>query len=138
MTLRVVIDAPAKLDLAEDLLEEFHGAAIEAVEDAAQLLLDEIVRVLRLRQGSAETAAPAGEPPEQDTGALAASFRLLPGRVRGAVAFSGIRSNHPGANRLEWGFTDIRGIRTLPHPFIMRSVRATEGPINALLKQRLS
>ena len=146
MTLRVVIEAPAKLDLADELLEEFHAGAKAAVTGASQLLLTEVQRLLRQRKGTARTAAPAGEPPEEDTGALANSFRLIPASVRtpvfakgyGAEARSGIRSNDPGGNRLEFGFTDLRGIRTLPHPFLAPAIANTEGAIEALLRERLS
>jgi hypothetical protein len=146
MTLRVVIEAPDKLDLAEELREEFVQEAKAAVTDASQLLLTEVQRLLRQRKGTAQTVAPAGEPPEEDTGELANSFRLIPASIRtpvaakgyGAEARSGIRSNHPGGNRLEVGFTDIRGVRTLPHPFLAPAIATTEGPIEALLRERLS
>jgi hypothetical protein len=145
MTLRVVIDAGEKLDLADELREEFVAEAKAAVTDASQLLLSEVQRLLRMRKGTRATVAPAGEPPEEHTGELANSFRVIPATIRtpvqakgyGAEARSGIRSNHPGGNRLEFGFTDIRGVRTLPHPFIAPAIKTTEGAIEALLQERL-
>ena len=145
MTLRVVIDAGEKLDLADELREEFVAEAKAAVTDGAQLLLTEVQRLLRLRKGTKKTAAPEGEPPEEDTGALANSFRVIPASIRtpvqakgyGAEARSGIRSNDPGGNRLEFGFLDLRGVRTLPHPFIAPAIKNTEGAIEALIQERL-
>jgi hypothetical protein len=137
MSLRIVLDAPDKLDLAEELQAEYFAQAKEVVAAAADLLLAEIHRLLRLRFGTFLTAAPAGQPPEWDTGQLNASFRRLPARIQGAVASSGIGSQDPGGNRLEYGFTDLRGIRTLPHPFLRPAIAATEGPINELVQARL-
>ena len=127
-----------KIDLADELIEEFHAQAKDAVSDAAEIWLDAIRRLLSLRQGTKQTASPEGEPPELDTGALARSFRKIPAQVRGNVAGSGIKSNDPGAARLEWGKTDVRGIRTLPHPYLLRSIAETRDEITALLRVRLS
>lgn len=137
MSARVLIEGNGKLDLAEELREEFHAVAEAAVSGAADLLLDEVDRRLALRTGSKSSAAPPGEPPEEDTGRLRKSFRKIPPRVQGAVASSGIRSNDPAGNRLENGFTDKLGIRTFPHPFIRPSIAATEEPITRLLQERL-
>jgi hypothetical protein len=138
MSLRVVVMAPDKLDLADELQDEFKAEAKAAVKEGAQLLLSEIQRLLRLRSGPAGMTAPEGEPPEKHTAALLESFRLLPPRVSGAVASSGIISRHPGANRQEFGYTDIRGVRTLPHPFLRPAIAATEGKMSELLTERLA
>lgn len=127
-----------KLDLADELQDEFHAEAKRAVGDAADLLLAEVRRLLTLRQGTARTAAPEGQPPEQDTAGLVRSFRRIPPRVRGRVASSGVQSNHAGGNRLEHGLTDRRGIRTLPHPFLRPAIATTDGPIGDLLQERLA
>ena len=126
-----------KIDLADELMEEFHAEAKDAVSEGADMLLSEVRRLLTLRRGTAATVAPEGQPPEQDTSGLVRSFRKIPPRVRGRVASSGIRSSHPGGNRLENGFTDVRGIRTFPHPFLRPAIANTDGPIGAMLQARL-
>ena len=128
-----------KLDLADELQDEFHGEAKAAMADAAEMLLDEIRRLLSLRHGP--PAAPEGEPPAMQTGDLAAAFKTVRPKVRGRVAESGIQARGEaaeGANRLEHGFTDRRGIRTLPHPFIRVAIANMEDPIGRLLEERLS
>jgi len=127
-----------KLDLADELRDEFHAVAKEAVRDGAQLLLREVDRLLTLRHGTPQTAAPEGEPPEQDTAGLVRSWDLVNPRVRGDMVQAGIKSNHPGAVRLEYGLTDARGIRTFPHPYIRPAMATTEGPIGELLAERLA
>jgi hypothetical protein len=127
-----------KIDLADELRDEFHAEAKDAVSEGAGVLLDEVQRLLSLQRGTSRTAAAEGQPPEQDTADLYRSFRKIPPRVRGNVASSGIKSNHPGGNRLEWGFTDARGIRTLSHPFLRPAIANTDARIGELLRERLS
>lgn len=127
-----------KLDLADELQEEFHAQAKAAISDVADLVLGEVARLLHLRKGTLRTSAPEGEPPEVDTEALAQSFRRIPARIKGRVATSGIQSNDPGANRLEFGKTDSRGIRTLPHPFVRPAIETVKIEATALLEQRLT
>lgn len=137
MALKVTVYGD-RIDLADELMDEFHDQAKSAVAEGADVLLDEVKRLLTLRRGTARTAAPEGQPPEQDAAQLEKSFRRIPPRVRGRVASSGIRSDHPGGNRLEWGFTDSRGIRTLPHPFLAPAIANTDERIGQLLEERLS
>lgn len=127
-----------KLDLAEDLREEFHAVAKQAVSDSADILLLEVDRLLSLRRGSDSTTAPAGEPPEYDTTALLRSWERIPARVKGNVAQSGIKSDSEYAIRAEYGGTDKRGIRTLPHPYLRPAMASTESEIDALLRERLA
>lgn len=126
-----------RLDLADELEEQFHGEAKLVVGEAADLLLDEVQRNLRLRTGTAATSAPEGAPPEYDTGELYRSYERIPPRVKGRIASSGVQSDHPGAARVEYGSTDSRGIRTLPHPAVRLAVDASEEPITALVEKRL-
>ena len=126
MSLRVEIYGDSKLDLAGDLLEEFRREAKDAVRDAATILLAEVRS--RLRRGD----------PEYETGDLYTSFQIINPSVRGSVASSGIKSDDPGVNRVEHGYTDIRGIGTLPHPFVRPGIKAAEGPIHQLLQERLT
>ena len=125
-----------KIDLADELQEEFHAVAKDVVKEAADLWLAEIRRLLSLRAGP--PAAPEGEPPAYRTKDLMDSFKRIPARVRGRVASSGIRSDHEGANRVNVGFTDSRGVRTLPHPFVEPSRENIEPAVTALLTEKLS
>lgn len=124
MSARIVVYGDM-IDLADELEEEFHDKVLKVVDRAADLLLAETRRLLSLRQGTVRTSAPDGQPPERDTGALAASYRKIPGRIRGRVASAGIRSRDPAANRVEYGATDTRGIRTFPHPAVRLAIAGT-------------
>ena len=136
MTIKITVYGE-KLDLADEITEEFHAEAKAAVGEAGNLLLAEVRRLLALRRGGPRTAAPEGQPPEQDTGALLRSFRRIPPRIRGRIASSGVQGDEEGSNRLEFGKTDVRGIRTLPHPFMAPAIANMEGPIGRLLEERL-
>jgi hypothetical protein len=136
MSIKVVVHGEV-LDLADELQDDFHRDAKAVVEEGAGMLLGDVQRRLRQRSGTFRTAAPEGEAPEFDVGDLYRSFKLIAPRVTGRVATSGIRSDHPGANRLEYGKTDVRGIRTLPHPYLRPAMEAMEEPIGRLLQERL-
>lgn len=133
----ILADQGAKLDLAEELREEFHKTAKDAVEDAAAIALREVDRLLTQRKGTKKTAAEPGQPPEVDTAQLVASYTLLPGRIKGNVASSGVRSKDPGANRVEFGGTDIHGRRSFPHPAVRLAFENVEDAVTALLEERL-
>lgn len=126
-----------KIDLADEILEEFVPIAKKAVNDASELLLAEIERLLTLRSGTAKTAAPEGQPPEQDTSELVKSWRRIPARVRGNSVTGGVKSNDPKAIRLEYGLTDKLGRRILPHPFLRPAMANTRDAIGQLLQERL-
>lgn len=134
MIAAVIAAGSDKLDLADDIQEEFQDKAKAAIGDAADVLLTDIKSRLRRRR---QDAAPAGEPPAEHTSKLLESYKRITPRVVGPVAISGIRSRHLGANRLEVGFTDERGIRTLPHPHVRPAIAATRAEIDALLQERL-
>lgn len=125
-----------KIDLADELEEDFHAVALEAVGEAGDMLLLSVQRHLGRRRGTAQSVAPEGEPPEFDRGDLFRSFRRIAPTIRGRTATSGIYSNHPGANRLEYGKTDARGIRTLPHPYARPAMEETEPQIQRLFAEQ--
>lgn len=131
---RIVDD---RLDLADELQEQFHEVAKGVAKEAAGILLAEVQRLLRLRAGTFKSAAPEGQPPEYDIGELYRSFEIIPPRVKGRTASSGVQSDHPGANRLEYGKTDARGIRTLPHPFVRPAMANVEEAVTELVQKRL-
>lgn len=134
MSLKIVVHGP-RLDLAEELEEEYRSQALHAVGLAADVLLSEVQHRLSARQGSKKSAAPSGESPEEDTGELLRSFKKVRPRVKGAIASSGIRSDDPGGNRVEFGYTDVRGIRTFPHPYLRPAVEAAEEPITRIFDE---
>ena len=125
-----------KIDLADELEEAFHATAKELVSEAGELALAEVQRNLQLRRGTAQTVAPEGQPPEFDTGDLLRSYEKIPPRVKGRMATSGVQSDHPGAARLEYGKTDARGIRTLPHPAVRLAFEAVEEKVTDLIESR--
>lgn len=137
MSMRITVHGD-KIDLADELRTEFHADAKDAVEVAAGIVLLEVDRLLTLRRGTPQTAAPEGEPPEADTTALIRSFRVMNGRVKGNVAWSGIQSNDPAVARLEFGATDVRGIRTFPHPFILPAFATSRDEMDGVLRARLT
>lgn len=137
MSVRVTVYGD-KLDLADELAEEFHDGAKAAVTEGAELLLSQVQQLLHRRRGTAQTVAPEGEAPEFDTGELARSFKIIPATVRRDSVRSGIRSNLLGkVLRLEYGATDSRGIRTLPHPFLRPAIAEMDGPIGRLFEELL-
>lgn len=134
MTIKVRVYAD-KIDLADELEEAFHEEAKAGLAEAADLVLADIKRRLRLRRGP--EAVPEGEPPAYQQGKLERSYKRIAPKIRGRVASSGVYSRDPGANRLEFGAIDSRGIRTLPHPHVRPAFDAKEAEVDALLQQRL-
>jgi hypothetical protein len=125
-----------KIDLADELEDEWREDAGELAGDAADLVLGEVQRNLLLRLGTAKTAAPEGQPPEYDKGDLYRSYERIPPRVKGRIASSGVQSDDPGAARAEYGATDSRGIRTFPHPAVRLAFAASEEKVTALIESR--
>lgn len=136
MTVKVVVYGD-KLDLADEVAEEFVAEAKDVAGEAGNIMLAEAQRLAKLRIGTAQTAAPEGQPPEYDSGEFYRKLKRIPPRVKGRVASSGIQSNHPGAARIEWGGTDSRGIRTLPHPIFRPAAANSEQPITELAQRKL-
>ena len=127
-----------KLDLADELADEFHEDAKATVTEGAEMLLGRVQQFLSRRRGTARTVAPEGEPPEVDTFELLNSWKLIPVSVRRDSVRSGIQSRLLGnVLRLEYGATDSRGIRTLPHPSLRPAIAEMDGPIGRLFEERL-
>lgn len=90
-----------KLDLAEELQEEFVSVASAVVSEGADIYLHEVTRLLELRSGP--EPSPGGEPPAKQSGALHDSWKKLRVRASGRVVSSGIQSRDPGAYAVEFG-----------------------------------
>lgn len=132
MTMRIEVYGEGLIDVADELLEEMVEPAKDAVKDARDLVFDETKRLLNRR-----TSGPsiAGEPPVRRTGELERSMRKTSVSVRGRVVQAGFSINHPGAMRLEVGFVDERGIRTLPHPYIRPAFENMADAVEARLQE---
>lgn len=132
MSLKLMVTG-APLNLADELEEEFQKNARVAMTRCADVLLRNVRTNLRKRKGP--EPAPEGQPPAEQEGELSQSFRRLPTRVKGRYASSGVESAHPGAARLEWGKTDVRGVRTFPHPYLAPAAEESEAEITAILTE---
>jgi hypothetical protein len=126
-----------KLDLADELPDEFMERLKEPVKQAGALLVAEVKRRLSLAQGDASTSAKEGDPPERDSGALVDSVKQLRTNIKPTIAETGVHVRHEGAARLEWGKTDVRGIRTYPHPFIRPSAAAVAKQAGEMIAKAL-
>lgn len=115
MSIRVEVYGDSLIDVADELLDEMVEPAKAAVKDARDLVFDEARRLLSLRSSGPSIE---GAPPVQRSGELLRSLRKTSISVHGRVVSAGFQTKHPGAMRLEWGFVDERGIRTLPHPWL--------------------
>jgi hypothetical protein len=134
MTIKVKITHDKSL-ITKEARAEFRRDVRGALRGASDILLTEIKRRLGARTGP--EPSPEGEAPARRTGKLLRSYRRLAVRARLDVASGGIISKHPGANRLEFGATDTRGVRTLPHPHVRPALAAVEGHVNRYLADLL-
>jgi hypothetical protein len=125
-----------RIDLADELEEEYRVGVKAAVTDAANLLLAESHRLITA-YGDAGPA-PAGSTPATDTGNLRKMTKRLPyrGRSRSRYASSGV-AYAPHAHLLEYGHNNSDGTRTLPRPFIDLAMTNAESDIENLLRERL-
>lgn len=132
MSVRVEVYGDNLLDVADELLDEMIEPAKAAVKDARDIVFDEAKRLLNRR-----TSGPAieGEAPVRRTGELERSLKKTAVSVKGRVVSAGFSSKHPGAMRLEHGFVDKRGVRTLPHPWLRPSFENAKGRVEARLQE---
>lgn len=123
---------PDLVDLADELLDEVEPRAKEAVRDARDIVLGEAKRLLSLRTSGLPTE---GQPPVRRTSELYRSLRKLAVSVRGRVISAGFSTAHPGASRLEYGFVDKLGRRTLPHPWLRPAFENTRDQVERRLAE---
>lgn len=129
--------------MAEKILDVYiRPSAEDAVERGAQLIAERM-RALVSRP-YAGTAAAKGEPPRQREGQLADSIDSGPaewkertGRRERPSKWS-VRapfgSDLPQAGRLEFGGTDKRGRRILPHPYLRTAVAESRARVDRILE----
>jgi hypothetical protein len=135
--MRVTVEGDGKLDLADELEEEFHQVAAEAVAEGAAMLLAESKRLIAAHGRNAP--APPGSTPATVSGNLLKMTkpRSKKGRVRGAEASAGVQYA-PHSWLVEYGHVASDGTRVLPRPFVRPAVANTEDPIERMLRERLA
>jgi hypothetical protein len=125
-----------KLDLADELLEDFRKVARGAVRDGSKILLEESHRLIK--QYGPGPAPPGSTPGTGETGNLLKMTKL--GNVRfgrDKRSYSGAVIYAPHAYLLEYGHTNVDGTRTLPRPFIRPAQEAAQPKIHRLFEERL-
>jgi hypothetical protein len=135
--MNVVIEGEGRLDLADEIEEEFVAVAAAAVAEGAQMLLVESKRLVALHGQNAP--APPGSTPATVSGDLLrlTKPRSRRGRVRGNEAAAGVQYA-PHSWLVEYGHMNVDGTRTLPRPFVRPAVENTTEPVDRLLRERLS
>lgn len=144
-------EAPGALQEDEEA-EEVSQAALAAFQAEARGAMVEASRILLANtvewaaksglRPAGETNYRQGQPPFVGTGKrkrrhLFESFDHLPIRVTPEAVVGGIKTDDPGAARVEWGATDSRGIRTYPHPFMNPAAEESEEPIGKIFDAML-
>jgi hypothetical protein len=123
-----------------------HEAALTAFKKEARSAMresqEELLRAVKAQlRKSKDPPAPPGQPPAlrfEDQPFLMSSFRTMRVRVRKFSVTGGVFSDHPGAGRLEYGATDIRGITTFPHPYLGPAMKDAEPRIHNILSRVLA
>ena len=116
MKYQVLID---KIDLADEMEEDFRKDATAAVRKGVDIYVDAAKATLR-RTGS--RVSRPGEAPGMDTGELERSIKRGPvrlGRDKRSVTGQVVSSrSYEEVNSVEYGHVNADGTRTLPRPFL--------------------
>lgn len=132
-------ESPIKDEVAElekDILKAFNKERTKAMQAASRVLLANTRTWLNLYKYPPE--GKPNMPPARRSAmrgkkgaerSLYSSFKRLAIRSRKYSITGGIKSDHPGAGRVEWGATDVRGIRTFPHPYMNPAAEQSETAI---------
>lgn len=127
-----------RIDLAEELEEDFRKEAKDIIREAGTIYLDELKGLLA-RQPSGP--ARPGQPPARDTEELLKSLRRSTGRLgRDKVSYSIDITSHlhyEHFNSIEYGHINADGTRTLPRPFKRPTDDKTAPKIVRLFEVRL-
>lgn len=134
MTTRAKVTGDHLAGMGDEILRELRPDAIRAVDEAADVLEEEIRDQLQAT-GHGVPSAP-GQQPAMREGDLLRSVRREPARVRdnphGFTVSSAVLVDDPGAARVEFGARDVRGIETQPHPFYLRAVKVVTPKLRAI------
>jgi hypothetical protein len=124
-----------KIDLADEMEEDFRKTAKDAVKESSKILLAESHK--QIERFGKNGPAPEGETPATFTGNLKKLTRLLPVRQRSRssrnVSAGVIYAPH--THLLEYGHVNVNGTRTLPRPFVEVANRNAEPEIEATLNK---
>jgi len=135
MRYQVLID---KIDLADELEEDFRKDATDAVRKGVDIYVD--AAKANLRKTGSRVSKP-GETPGVDTGELERSIKRGPvrfGRNKRSVIGQVVSSlSYEEVNSVEFGHVNRDGTRTLPRPFL-RPTDVTAGPKIAALLEELA
>lgn len=123
-----------KLDLANELREEFHREAKDAVSAGADILLE---HSRRKAEAYGPGPAPPGSTPGTDSGDLVRLMKRRAPRVRGDVVSAAVKYA-PHAHLVEYGYTKPTGQRVLPRPFVRPAVKSAQPEIDRVLMERLT
>ena len=127
----------SKLDtsgFSDDLLAEVRKNAPRAVAAGRRVVVAEMRRLLTLRSGG---PAPPGQPPAKVEGELLRSIKLPAVKRKPWGAEAAIHVDHPGANRLEYGARDVRGIATHPHPYAAPALASKQAEADRAMEAAL-
>lgn len=143
---QIRIDDPSKgasiAKMDEDQLKLFQSQGRRGMNAASRVLLGYVRDWLRISVGTYDPAQAHqryGLPPQQNPQTptaeqLAESFKTINTRVAKYRITGGVYSAHPGAARVEWGTTDVRGITTDPHPYMNPATKEAEPVIHQILE----
>lgn len=135
MSMRFRIRGEGKLDLAEELRDEFLLNARGVLREASDILLAESQEKI---QAYGPGPAPAGSTPGTVTGNLSKLTKRGTVRIgKDRASVSGAVKYAPHAHLVEYGHTMPSGQRVLPRPFIRPALDASEPKIQALFEARL-
>lgn len=125
-------------DLGEDIWADLYPRAEAKLREAAPVILAEARRNLSRRRGSRRTAAPAGEPPEYDSGDLSRSlktFRVRKTKYSVALEYG---SDHRAAGLHEFGGSvtqDDGGVHIFPpRPYMRPAEDRAYDEVTAILE----
>ena len=127
-----------KIDLADELIEEFRTEARAVVREGVDLYVAKIKRNLTRISGR---VSQEGETPARQSGELERSFKrgsIRLGRDKASISGT-IDSTEPWEkiNGLEYGATGPDGRRLLPRPYLRPAEQAVEPKIEKLFEERL-
>lgn len=127
-----------RIDLAEELEEDFRKEARGVVREAQDLTVAEIKT--QLRKTGSRTSRP-GEAPAMQSGDLERSIRrgsLRMGRDKASYRADVVSTlTYEEVHGVEYGHTKPTGERVLPRPFIRPAVEKVEPKIIRLFEERL-